>query len=98
MQAVVEGGDHLVLTLDAGVDAGQRAEPVEPQHGQPLLGERAQVTAGPLDPQHARGPAGHRVSDLPLRGGVAACVVGVARIRPEPVAAGQQRGHLVGCL
>ncbi len=30
MQAVVERGDHLVLALDSRVDAGQRAEPVQP--------------------------------------------------------------------
>ena len=34
VQAVVERGDHLVLALDARVDVDQRAQPVQPQHGQ----------------------------------------------------------------
>ena len=34
VQAVVERRDHLVLAVDAGVDVDQRAQPVEPQHGE----------------------------------------------------------------
>ena len=34
VQAVVEGRDHLVLALDAGVDVDERAHPVEAQHGE----------------------------------------------------------------
>ena len=41
VQAVVERGDHLVLALDARVDVGQRAQPVEPQDRQAVLGQRA---------------------------------------------------------
>ncbi|MGX1248175.1 hypothetical protein RKD48_000686 [Streptomyces ambofaciens] len=45
MQAVVEGGDHLVLALDARVDALERPHPVQPQHGEPRLGERPEIPA-----------------------------------------------------
>src|ERR1039457_5968706 len=62
MQAVVEGGDHLVLALDARVPAGERAEPVEPPHGAAIRGEGAQVTAGSLHPQQLGGLAGSRAS------------------------------------
>ena len=51
VQAVVERRDHLVLALDAGVDVDERAHPVQPQHGQARLCERAEVAAGALDPQ-----------------------------------------------
>ena len=51
VQAVVERGDHLVLALDARVDVDERAQPVEPQHGEARLGQRAEVAAGALDPQ-----------------------------------------------
>ena len=51
VQAEVERGDHLVLALHARVDVDERAQPVEPQHGQPGLGQRAEVAAGALDPQ-----------------------------------------------
>ena len=51
VQAVVERGDHLVLAVDAGIDVGQRAQPVQAQHGEPGSGERAEVAAGSLDPQ-----------------------------------------------
>ena len=33
-RAEVERRDHLVLALDSRVDAGQRAQRVEPEHGQ----------------------------------------------------------------
>ena len=51
VQAEIERGDHLVLVLDAAVDADHRPQPVEPQHREALLGQRAEVAAGPLDPQ-----------------------------------------------
>ena len=50
-QAVVERGDHLVLALDAGVDVDEGAQPVQPQHGEAGLRQRAEVAAGALDPQ-----------------------------------------------
>jgi len=94
VQAVVKRRDHLVLALDARVDAGQRAEPVQAEHGEPVGGEGAQVAAGPLHPQQVRLLPGHRVGGPALGRGVAAGVVGVARVGPEPVAAPDQRVRL----
>ena len=85
VQAVVERRDHLVLAVDARVDVGQRAHPVQPQHGQAGLGQRAEVTAGALDPQQLDVLAGHRVDLGALGGGVAAGVVGVLRVAAQPV-------------
>src|SRR5690606_17223854 len=34
VQAVVEGGDHLVLAFDARVDVHECAHPVQAEHGQ----------------------------------------------------------------
>jgi hypothetical protein len=48
VQAEVEGGDHLVLVLGPAVRPGQRAQPVEPQHGQAVGGEGAQVPPDPF--------------------------------------------------
>jgi hypothetical protein len=90
VQAVVEGGDHLVLALDARVDVDQRAEPVQAQHRETGLGQRAEVTARALHPQQLDGLAGHRVGLGALGGGVPAGVVGVARVRTEPVAPAEQ--------
>ena len=85
VQAVVERGDHLVLALDARVDVDERAQPVQPQHGEPGLGERAEVAAGALDPEQLDRLAGDRVGGGALGRGVAAGVVGVARVGAEPV-------------
>ena len=80
VQAVVERGDHLVLALDARVDVDQRAQPVQPQHRQTRLGQRAEVAAGALDPQQLdRLPVTGSVA-VALGRGVAAGVVGVARV------------------
>jgi hypothetical protein len=92
VQAVVEGGDHLVLTVDARVDAGQRAQPVEAQHGESFRGEGAEVAAGTLDPHQLDWLCGDGVGGLRLCRRVASGVVRVARIGAEPVAAPQQRG------
>ena len=92
VQAVGEGSDHLVLAVDAGVDVGERAQAVQPQHRQARLGQRAEVTAGPLDPQQFGGLAGHRVGRGALGRGVAARVVRVRRVGAEPVAPRQQIG------
>src|SRR5699024_12270287 len=46
VQAVVEGGDHLALAVDGGVDVHQWAHPVQSQYGQGLLGQGAQVAGG----------------------------------------------------
>ena len=93
VQAVVERRDHLVLALDPGVDLGQRAHPVQPQHGQAGLGQRAQVAAGALDPDQLDVLAGHRVDLGALGGGVAAGVVGVLGVAAQPVGSLDQRGH-----
>ena len=87
VQAVVERGDHLVLALDARVDVDERAQPVEPQDGEPGLGQRAEVAARALDPQQLDRRARHRIDARPLGRGVAAGVVRVPRVRPEPVRA-----------
>ena len=99
VQAVVERRDHLVLALDAGVDVDERAQPVEPQHREARRGEGAEVAAGALDPQQLDRRAGDRVGGLALGRGVAAGVVGVARVGAEPVAAGDELLHrVVGML
>ncbi len=85
VQAVVERRDHLVLALDARVDVDQRPHPVQPQHGQPRRGQRAQVAAGALHPQQLDVLTGHRVGLGALRGGVAARVVGVLRVLAQAV-------------
>ena len=90
VQAVVERGDHLVLALDAGVDVDERAHPVQPQHGEAGLGQRAEVAAGALDPQQLDVLAGDRVGLGALGGGVAAGVVGVLRVGAEAVGPGDQ--------
>ena len=90
VQAEVERGDHLVLALDARVDVDQRAQPVQPQHGQPGRGQRAEVAAGSLDPQQLHRLTGDRVGLGALRRGVAAGVVGVARVGAQPVGPGDQ--------
>ena len=45
VEAEVERGDHLVLAVNAGIDVDERTQAVEPQHGQPVLGQRAEVAA-----------------------------------------------------
>ena len=61
VQAEVERGDHLVLALHARVDVHQRAQPVQPQHRQVLLGQRAQVATGALHPHQLHRLSGDRV-------------------------------------
>ena len=85
VQAVVERRDHLVLTLQAGVDVDERAQPVQPEHGQAGLGQRAQVATAALHPHQLHVLARHRVGLGALRGGVPTGVVGVLRVRPEAV-------------
>ena len=90
-RAEVERGDHLVLALDPRVDAGQRAQPVEAEHRQARLGQRAEVAAGALHPHQLGRLAGDGVGRGALGRGVAARVVGVARVRAQPVGPRQQR-------
>jgi hypothetical protein len=92
VQAVVERCDHLVLAVRTRVDVRQRAQPVHPQHGEPGLGQRAQVAAGPLDPQQLDRPAGHGVGRGALRGGVPAGVVRVPAVGAEPPRPGDHLG------
>ena len=93
VQAVVERGDHLVLALDARIDVDQGAHPVQPQHGQPGLLQRAEVATGALDPEQLDRLTGDRIGLGALGGGVAAGVVGVLRIGAEPVAPADEIGH-----
>jgi hypothetical protein len=96
VQAEVEGGHHLVLALDPRVDAGQGAQPVQPQHGQARCGQRAEVAAGALDPQQLDRLAGHRVDGGALGRGVPAGVVGVPRVCTQAVAATDQVADRAG--
>ena len=54
VQAVVEGGDHLVLAVDAGVDVDQRSQAVQAQYRQTLRRQGAEVAAGALHPDQVR--------------------------------------------
>ena len=98
VQAVIERGDHLILAVDAGIDIGQGAEPVEPEHGKAAFSQRAEIAAGAFDPEQFDRRTGDRIGSGPLRRSVAAGVVGVAGICPDPVAALDQLAHWVrGC-
>ncbi len=85
VQAVVEGGDHLVFSIDAGIDVGQRADAIEPEHGETFLRQRTEVAAGALHPQQLDRSIGDGIDLLTLRRGVPAGVVRVAGIGAEPV-------------
>ena len=89
-QAVVEGGDHLVLALDARIDVDERAQPIEPEHAEARFGQRPEIAARTLDPEEVDGRGCHWVDGGPFRGGVAARVVRVAGIRSEPVGSAQE--------
>ena len=43
VEAEVERGDHLVLALDPRIHVDERAQAIEPEDGQPCLGQRAEV-------------------------------------------------------
>jgi hypothetical protein len=92
VQAVVERGDHLVLALDPGVDVLERAQAVEAQDGEALLGQRAQVAAGALDPEQLDVLPGDRVLLDALGRRVAAGVVGVPRVGAEAVRTLDEKG------
>ncbi|GAA1442271.1 hypothetical protein GCM10009602_19110 [Nocardiopsis tropica] len=89
-QAVVEGGDHLVLALLARVDVDEGAQTVQAQDGEAVLGEGAEVAPGALDPQEFDGPSGDGVGPGAGGGGVAPGEVGVARVGAQGVAAGDE--------
>ena len=92
VQAVVEGRDHLVFALHAGIDVDQRAHPVQAQHGEPGLGQRAEIAAGTLDPEQLDVVTGDGIGLGALGRRVASGVVGVLRIGSEPVGPGDQLG------
>jgi hypothetical protein len=92
-RAEVERRDHLVLALYARVDGGQRAQRAQAQDRQARLGQRAEVAARALHPHQLGRRSGDRVGRGALGRGVAARVVGVARVRAEPVGPREQRGH-----
>ncbi len=95
-QAVVEQRHHLVLVLDAAVDADEALDAAQVERREARLGERAEVAAGSLDVHHARGVAGGGIERVDLGGGVAARVVGVPAVAAEPVAAVEQLGDRPG--
>ena len=64
VQAVVERGDHLVLALDARIDVGEGAQPVEPQDRQAR--RRSACPRSPPEPLTHRSSTG-----VPVTGSVA---------------------------
>ncbi len=64
--AEVERGDHLVFALVARVHVDERAEPVEAQHREAGLGQRAEVAAGALHPHQLDRLAGDGVESVPF--------------------------------
>lgn len=90
--AVVEGRDHLVFAVDAGVDVHERAQPVEAQGGEAIGTERAQVSARALDPHEIDAFASDGVSRGALGGRVAAREVGVLRVGAETIRSGDEFG------
>ena len=93
VQAVVEGGDHLVLAVHTGVDVDERAHPVQPQHREAARGQGAEVAAGALHPQQLDVLTRDGVGLGALGGGVAAGVVGVLRVGAQPVRALDELGN-----
>ena len=85
VQAVVERLDHLVFALDARVHADQRTQSVEAQHGEPGRREGAEIATRSLHPEHVDGAPGDRIIGGALGRRVAAGVVGVPRVAPQPV-------------
>ncbi len=65
-QAVIERRDHLVFLLNTGVDVDERSEPIEPEHRQAGLGERAEIATRALDPQQLDRSPGHRIDGAAL--------------------------------
>ena len=61
VQAVVEGGDHLILALDPGINVHQLPHPIKPQHSEAGLRQGPQVPAGALHPEQFNRLAGDRI-------------------------------------
>ena len=93
VQAVVEGGDHLVLAFDARVDAGEASQPIKPEDRQSVLGQGPEVATRALDPQQFDRRARRWVDDGPLGGRVAAGVVGIACVGTQPVGPAEELVH-----
>lgn len=72
VQAVVEGGDHLVLAVHPRVHVFERPYPVQPEHGETGLGQRPEVPARALDPEELGLSTGDRIGRRRLGRGVAA--------------------------
>ena len=85
VQRVVEGGDHLVLAIESGVDVDQGAQAVDSQHSKTRFGERAEVTARAFHPEQFDRLACDGVDLGALGTRVAARVVRDPRVRAEPV-------------
>jgi hypothetical protein len=77
VQAVVEGGDHLILALDSGIDVHQLPHPIKSQHRQAGLRQGPQVPAGTLHPEQFNRLTGDRVGLSAFGRCVASGVVGV---------------------
>ncbi len=69
--AEVERRDHLVLARLAGIHVDERAQPVEAQHREPGLGQRAEVAARALHPQQL--DVAHRSPDRGRRPSPTCC-------------------------
>jgi hypothetical protein len=89
-RAEVERRHHLVFALDTRIHVHQGTQRVQPQGGQARRGKSAEVAARALHPEQLGRLSGDRIKSSPLRGGVTAGVVGVARVRAQPVAAAEQ--------
>ena len=58
------------------LNPGKRTHSIEPKHGQPALGQGAEIPTGALDPEQLSGGAGHRISLGALGGSIATRIVG----------------------
>ena len=85
--AVGQVAHHLVLVLDAAIEALQRLELRHDERREAVELHRADVAARALDPQHLDGLAGQRVLLRHLGRGVAPAVVGDPLVRAEQVRA-----------
>lgn len=92
VQAVVKRRDHLVFALEARVDVHESAHAVEPQHGEPLFGQRTEVAAGALHPQQLDLLTRDGVGLGALRRGVAPRVVADVGLGAEAVRTGDEIG------
>ncbi len=85
VQAIIERGHHLILTLHPRIDVHQRPQPIQPQHRQPGLGQRPEITTRTLHPQQLNGPTSHRIDVHTLDRRVPAREIRITPIRPKPV-------------